>query len=100
MIVDSDSNPGLITAAVSNPATTYDDEYTFIKSQRNPSIQGTEFYDYIYDNQGNQLMDLYAIPFIYRINSNNTYDLYINIPTTRTKYLNRVVGTLKDDLTT
>jgi hypothetical protein len=44
-------------------------------------------------------MDLYAIPFIYRINSNNTYDLYINVPTTRTKYINRIAGTLKDDLT-
>ena len=42
-------------------------------------------------------MDLYAIPFIYRINSNNTYDLYINVPTTRTKYLNRISGTLKDN---
>ena len=42
-------------------------------------------------------MDLYQIPFIYRINTNNTYDLYIYVPTTRTKYLNRVAGTLKDD---
>lgn len=99
MIVDSDTNPGFITAAVSNPATMYDDDTIFIKSQRNPSIEGTEFYDYIYDENGNELMDLYAIPFIYRINSNNTYDLYINIPTTRTKYLNRIAGTLNSDLT-
>ena len=47
---------------------------------------------------GNTLMDLYAIPFIYTINSNNTYDLYINIPTTRTKYINRIAGTLRSDL--
>ena len=45
-------------------------------------------------------MDLYSIPFIYRINSNNTYDLYINVPTTRSKYLNRVAGSLNADLTT
>ena len=43
------------------------------------------------------MLDGYATPFIYRINSNNTYDLYINIPTTRTKYLNRIAGTLKDN---
>ena len=99
MIVDADTNPGFITAAISNPATMYDDDTIFIKSQRNPSIEGTEFYDYIYDENGNELMDLYAIPFIYRLNSNNTYDLYINIPTTRTKYLNRIAGTLNSDLT-
>ena len=40
-------------------------------------------------------MTLYEIPFIYRINTNNTYDLYINVPTTMTKYLNRVAGTLE-----
>lgn len=99
MVVDSDSNPGIITAAVSNPATIYDDDNVFTKSQRNPLIEGTEFYDYIYDQDGNALMDLYGISFIYQVNSNNTYDLYINIPTTRTKYLNRVAGTLKSDLT-
>ena len=99
MVVDSDANPGIITAAVSNPATIYDDDNVFTKSQRNPLIEGTEFYDYIYDQDGNALMDLYGISFIYQVNSNNTYDLYINIPTTRTKYLNRVTGTLKSDLT-
>jgi hypothetical protein len=78
----------------------YDDNNVFTKAQRNPSIEGTEFYDFIYDQDGNTLMDLYAIPFIYRISTNNTYDLYINIPTTRTKYLNRVAGTLKDNGTT
>lgn len=97
MVADSDTNPGLVTAAVSNPATTYDDDLVFTKSQRNPSIVDSEFYDYIYDQDGNALMDLYQVPFIYQVNSNNTYDLYINIPTTRTKYLNRVTGTLKDD---
>jgi uncharacterized repeat protein (TIGR02543 family) len=95
MVAQSDTNPGIVTCAVSNPATTYDDESVFPKSQRNPSIEGTEFYDFIYDQDGNTLMDLYAIPFIYRINSNNTYDLYINVPTTRTKYLNRIAGTLQ-----
>lgn len=100
MLAGSDANPGLVTAAVSNPATTYDSVYVFLKSQRNPSIEGTEFYDYITDADGNELMNLYAIPFIYRVNTNNTYDLYINIPTTRTKYLNRMTGTLKDDGTT
>ena len=60
-------------------------------------IEGTEFYDYIYDQDGNVLLDLYAISFIYLVNSNNTYDLYINIPTTRTKYINRIAGTLKSD---
>lgn len=40
------------------------------------------------------------MPFIYQVNSNNTYDLYINVPTTRTKYLNRIAGTLTPDLTT
>lgn len=99
LIAQSDSNPGLITAAVSNPATTYDDDSVFTKSQRNPSIEGTEFYDYIYDQGGNTLMDLYSIPFIYTVSSNNTYDLWINVPTTRTKYLNRIAGTLKPDLT-
>ena len=97
MVAQTDSNPGIVTAAVSNPATTYDDDSVFMKSQRNPSIEGTEFYDYICDGNGTALMDLYAIPFIYRINSNNTYDLYINVPTTRTKYLNRIAGTLKED---
>ena len=97
MVAQTDTNPGIVTAAVSNPATIYDDDTVFTKSQRNPSIEGTEFYDFIYDQEGNTLMDLYAIPFIYRINSNNTYDLYINIPTTRTKYLNRIAGTLKDN---
>ena len=51
----------------------------------------------IYDQDGNTLMDLYAIPFIYRINTNNTYDLYINVPTTRTKYINRLAGTLREN---
>ena len=99
MFVDADSNPGLITCAVANPATTYDDDQVFLKAQRNPLLIGTEFYDYIHDTKGNVLMDLYAIPFIYRVNSNNTYDVYINVPTTRTKYMNRIAGTLKDDLT-
>ena len=97
MFAQSDTNPGMVTCAVSNPATIYDDDNVFTKSQRNPSIEGTEFYDFIYDQDGNTLMDLYAIPFIYRINSNNTYDLYINVPTTRTKYLNRLAGTLEDN---
>lgn len=97
MFAQTDTNPGIVTCAISNPATIYDDDTVFTKSQRNPSIEGTEFYDFIYDQDGNKLMDLYAIPFIYRINSNNTYDLYINIPTTRTKYLNRLAGTLKDN---
>ena len=97
MVAQSDSNPGIVTCAVSNPATIYDDQTVFIKSQRNPSIEGSEFYDFIYDQDGNTLMDLYAIPFIYRINTNNTYDLYINVPTTRTKYLNRIAGTLREN---
>ena len=100
MIVEQDTNPGFITCAISNPATTYDDVNVFSKSQRNPSLEGTEFYDYIYDQDGNELMDLYKISYVYRINSNNTYDLYINVPTTRTKYLNRIAGSLNDDLTT
>ena len=58
-------------------------------------VDGTEFYDDIYDQDGNELMNLYEIPFIYRINTNNTYDLYIHVPTTMTKYLNRVAGTLE-----
>lgn len=99
MFATTDTNPGMVTAAVSNPATTYDDDSAFVKSQRNPSIEGTEFYDYIYDSSGTALMDLYQIPFIYQVNSNNTYDIWINVPTTRTKYLNRVAGTLKSDLT-
>ena len=97
MVAQSDSNPGIVTCAVSNPATIYDDQTVFIKSQRNPSIEGSEFYDFIYDQDGNVLMDLYAIPFIYRINTNNTYDLYINVPTTRTKYINRLAGTLREN---
>ena len=97
LVAQTDTNPGIVTAAVSNPATIYDDDNVFTKSQRNPSIEGTEFYDFIYDQDGNALMDLYSIPFIYRISSNNTYDLYINIPTTRTKYLNRIAGTLMDN---
>ena len=84
MFTDSTTNPGMVTAAVSNPATIYDSDYVFLKSQRNPSIEGSEFYDYITDADGNVLMDLYAISFIYRVNTNNTYDLYINVPTTRT----------------
>lgn len=99
LTIASDVNPGFITCAVSNPATTYDNDRVFVNSQRNPSLEGTEFYDYIYDQDGNEIMDMYQIPFIYRINSNNTYDLYINVPTTRTKYLNRVTGTLKPDNT-
>lgn len=97
MVAQTDTNPGVITAAVANPATMYDDDSVFTKSQRNPSIEGSEFYDYIYDQDGNALLDLYKIPFIYRVSSNATYDLYINIPTTRTKYLNRIAGTLKED---
>ena len=92
--LDKDSNPGFVICAVSNPATRYDDDNVFVKAQSNPLIEGTEFYDYIYDQDGNVLMNLYEIPFIYRINTDNTYDLYINVPTTRTKYLNRVAGTL------
>lgn len=99
MFASVDTNPGIVSGAVANPATTYDSDYVFLKSQRNPSIVGTEFYDYITDTDGNILMDLYQIPFIYQVNTNNTYDLYINLPTTRTKYLNRIAGTLKDDLT-
>ena len=101
MALGSDSNPGMVAIAVSSPATTYEDDTIIGKSQRNPSIDGTEFYDYIYRQSTMEtLLDGYAIPFIYRVNSNNTYDLYINIPTTRTKYLNRVACTLKDDGTT
>lgn len=59
MVAETDTNPGLVTAAVANPATTYDSDYVFTKSQRNPSIEGTEFYDYIYDQAGEVLMDLY-----------------------------------------
>lgn len=99
MFATVDTNPGIVTCAVSNPATMYDDDQVFIKSQRNTLIEGTEFYDYIYDQNGNALMDLYQVPFIYQVNSNNTYDLYVNVPTTRTKYLNRMAGTLKPDLT-
>ena len=93
--LDKDSNPGFITCAISNPSTQYDDDNVFVKSQSNPLIDGTEFYDYIYDTDGNVLMNLYEIPFIYRINTDNTYDLYINVPTTMTKYMNRVAGTLE-----
>lgn len=99
MAVNQDSNPGFVTAAVSSPATSYDSETTYVKSKRNPSLSGTGFYDYIYDTNGNVLLDLYSIPFIYRINSNNTYDLYINVPTTRTKYINRLAGSLRADET-
>lgn len=98
MFASSETNPGVIVAAVSNPATIYDSDYEFVKVQRNPLIEGTEFYDYIYSTDGTTLLDLYKIPFIHRVNSNGTYDLYINIPTTRTKYINRVAGTLRDDL--
>lgn len=97
MFMDGGDNPGFITAAISNPSTSYEDDHTIIKVQRNPLIEQTEFYDYIYESSGKVLLDLYLIPYIYRINSNNTYDLYINIPTTRTKYLNRIAGTLKPD---
>ena len=100
MVAQKDSNPGIVVCAVSNPATQYDSEQEFVKVQRNPQIVGTEFYDFIYDSEGNTLMDLYQIPFIYRVSTDNTYDLYINVPTTRTKYLNRLAGTLKGDLTT
>lgn len=99
MFATVETNPGFVTCAVSNPATMYDDDQVFIKSQRNTLIEGTEFYDYIYDQNGNVLMDLYQVPFIYQVNSNNTYDLYVNVPTTRTKYINRLAGTLKPDLT-
>lgn len=99
MTLGYDENPGFVSAAISNPATIYDDDNVFIKSQRNSSLEGTEFYDYIYDQDGNQILDLYSVPFIYRVNSNNTYDLYVNVQSTRTKYLNRIAGTLKSDLT-
>lgn len=100
MPVNSDENPGIVVCAVSNPATIYDSGYVFMKSQRNPLIEGTEFYDFIVNEGGDVLMDLYQIPFIYQVKSNNTYDLWINVPTTRTKYLNRVSGTLTYDGTT
>lgn len=100
MPVNSDENPGIVVCAVSNPATVYDSGYVFLKSQRNPLIEGTEFYDFIVNEGGDVLMDLYQIPFIYQVKSNNTYDLWINVPTTRTKYLNRVSGTLTYDGTT
>jgi hypothetical protein len=38
MVASSTTNPGLVVAAVSSPATQYDDETVFMKSQRNPSI--------------------------------------------------------------
>lgn len=99
MTLGTDLNPGFITAAVSSPSLMYEDDQTYPKSQRNPSIEGTEFYDFVYDQEGNILMDLYSIPFMFRIHSNNTYDLYINVPTTRTKYMNRISGSLNPDLT-
>ena len=52
----------------------------------------------MYNQNGDVLMDMFKIPFIYRVLSNGTYDLYVNIPTTRTKYINRVAGTIRDDL--
>ena len=97
LVMDGDANPGFVTAAISNPSTTYDNAQVIIKAQRNPQIESTEFYDYMYDSNGNVLLDLYLLPYIYRINSNNTYDLFINVPTTRTKYINRIAGTLKPD---
>lgn len=99
MVKTYETNPGFVSCAVSNPATTYEDESVYLLSQRNSLLDGSEFYDFIYDQDGNVLMDLFSVPFIYRINSNNTYDLYINVPTTRTKYLNRITGTLNPDLT-
>jgi hypothetical protein len=49
LFAQSDTNPGIVTCAISNPATIYDDDSVFTKSQRNPSIEGTEFYDFIND---------------------------------------------------
>lgn len=100
-VLEGSQNPGMVSIAVSNPATAHDDDTVYGKAQRNPELEGTGFYDYVYvESTATALLDGYAIPFIYKVHTNNTYDLYVQVPTTLTKYLNRVAGTLTDDLTT
>ena len=98
LLCDADKNPGVIFAAVNSPITKYDT--TWIKGQLASVLVDTPFYDYFYKMElapnGSQLLthilNLNHLPFIYRHNTDNTWDLWVNIPSTMTPYMNRIVG--------
>jgi len=99
VVSTSDANPGVVFAAVSSPICKFDDNWS--KAQIASVIKNTEYYDYFYRSTVNaagstvlqDMLNLNHLPFIYRLNSDSTWDLWINIPSTMTPYLNRIEGT-------
>ena len=98
LICSADENPGVVFAAVQSPITKYDE--TWKKAQLASPLVNTQFYDYFYrsDTAPNGatllsgMMNLNHLPFIYRFNTDKTWDMWVNIPSTMTPYMNRVVG--------
>ena len=98
LICSADENPGVVFAAVQSPITKYDE--TWKKAQLASPLVDTQFYDYFYrsDTAPNGatllsgMMNLNHLPFIYRFNTDKTWDMWVNIPSTMTPYMNRVVG--------
>lgn len=98
LICEGDKNPGVVFAAVNTPITKYDT--TWEKIQIASPLVDTQFYDYFYKREtapnGAQLLtnilNLNHLPFIYRQNSDHTWDMWVNIPSTMTPYMNRIVG--------
>ena len=100
VISDSASNPGVVFAAVDSPMIRYDSN-SWERTQVANVIKNTAYYDFFYKTRVNaagsdvlsDILNLNHLPFIYRVNSDATWDLYVNIPSTMTPYLNRIEGT-------
>ena len=98
VICAAEQNPGVVFAAVQSPITKYDS--TWQKTQLASPLVDTRFYDYFYKKDtapnGSTLLsgmlNLNHLPFIYRFNTDKTWDMWVNIPSTMTPYMNRVVG--------
>jgi hypothetical protein len=94
----AEQNPGVVFAAVNSPTTKYDTSW--YKAQVSSPIVDTQFYDYFYKKEVSpagleiikNVLNLNHLPFIYRHNTDNTWDMWVNIPSTMTPYMNRIVG--------
>ena len=94
----AEQNPGVVFAAVNSPTIKYDTSW--YKAQVSSPIVDTQFYDYFYKKEVSpagleiikNVLNLNHLPFIYRHNTDNTWDMWVNIPSTMTPYMNRIVG--------
>ena len=98
VVATAAENTGLVFAAVNSPITKYDNTWT--KVQVAAPLSETNYYDYFYQTEvtpnGVQLLknilNLNRLPFIYRQHTDHTWEMWVNVPSTMTPYLNRVVG--------